>query len=155
MAALIRRRHFGVPPRPAAFDLPLTVLAEAKSLRATAGSVILSCDHVPHILLALTAGRLRIETRPPGRPQPTTSIEAEADAPLAASLLARGGYPVAVLAETDIDAIALSRPRFERLILNSPDLRGHLFTACARHIAALVSSCGGTELTQRPEGWLH
>lgn len=125
-------------------DLPRAVrdrlIEAARVVRFAKGSQVFGPDNVPDSLLFLFEGTIRVsQTSDSGRDIVLYRVEAGESCVLTnACMLAEEAYNAEGLAETDVTAIILPKPAFDRLAAEEPTFRRFVFAAFSRRLIDLL-----------------
>ncbi|WP_299605000.1 Crp/Fnr family transcriptional regulator [uncultured Tateyamaria sp.] len=124
--------------------LPRTVrdrlLDSARTVRLQAGKTVFGPDNIPDNLLFLVDGTIRVsQSSESGRDIVLYRVEAGESCVLTtACMLAEEAYNAEGTAETDVVAVILPRPAFDRLVAEEPAFRSFVFAAYSRRLIDLL-----------------
>ena len=112
----------------------------ARTSRMKAGAQVFGPTNVPDSLLFLYDGRIRVsQTSDSGREIVLYRVDAGESCVLTtACMLAEEAYNAEGIAETDITAIVLPRPAFDRLVAEEEPFRKFVFAAYSRRLIDLL-----------------
>ena len=125
-------------------NLPISVreklVQSARILRFSRGSQIFGPDNVPDSLMFLYEGRIRVsQSSDTGREIVLYRVEAGESCVLTtACMLAEEAYNAEGIAETDVTAIVLPKPAFDRLAAEEDAFRDFVFQAYSRRLIDLL-----------------
>lgn len=116
------------------------LLKEARVVRYAKDTAVFGPDNVPDSLLFLYEGTLRVsQTSESGRDIVLYRVDAGESCVLTtACMLAEEAYNAEGHAETDLVAIVLPRPAFDRLVAEEASFRSFVFAAYSRRLIDLL-----------------
>ncbi|MFV0408852.1 MAG: Crp/Fnr family transcriptional regulator [Paracoccus sp. (in: a-proteobacteria)] len=116
------------------------LLDAGKLIHAPRGSVIFAPYRIPDNLLFLVDGRIRVsQSSDSGRDIVLYRVEAGESCVLTtACMLAEEAYHAEGIAETDITAIALPKPAFDRLLAEEAPFRDFVLAAYSRRLIDML-----------------
>ncbi len=116
------------------------LLEAARIVRFAKGSQVFGPENIPDSLLFLSEGTIRVsQTSEGGRDIVLYRVDAGESCVLTtACMLAEEAYNAEGLAETDVTAIVLPKPAFDRLVAEEPEFRNFVFAAYSRRLIDLL-----------------
>jgi CRP/FNR family transcriptional regulator len=116
------------------------LLSAARIIRFAKGSQVFGPENIPDSLLFLSEGTIRVsQTSEGGRDIVLYRVDAGESCVLTtACMLAEEAYNAEGLAETDVTAIVLPKPAFDRLVAEEPEFRNFVFAAYSRRLIDLL-----------------
>jgi CRP/FNR family transcriptional regulator len=116
------------------------LLKVAQRIRYPKGTRVFGPENVPDSLLFLVEGTIRVsQSSDAGREIVLYRVEAGESCVLTtACMLAEEAYNAEGIAETDVTAIVLPKPSFDRLVAEEPAFRNFVFTAYSRRLIDLL-----------------
>ena len=124
--------------------LPRTVrdrlVREAQIIRLKRGSIVFGPNNIPDSLFFLYEGRIRVsQTSEAGREIVLYRVDAGESCVLTtACMLAEEAYNAEGIAETDVIAVVLPKPAFDRLVAEEEAFRKFVFAAYSRRLIDLL-----------------
>ena len=124
--------------------LPRTVrdrlVREAQIIKLKRGSVVFGPNNIPDSLFFLYEGRIRVsQTSEAGREIVLYRVDAGESCVLTtACMLAEEAYNAEGIAETDVIAVVLPKPAFDRLVAEEEAFRKFVFAAYSRRLIDLL-----------------
>ena len=131
-----RFRGTAVLPRPVRDRL----VSVARIVKFSKGAQVFSPDNIPESLLFLYDGRIRVsQSSENGREIVLYRVDAGESCVLTtACMLSEEAYNAEGIAETDITAVVLSKPGFDRLAAEEEAFRKFIFSAYSRRLIDLL-----------------
>lgn len=116
------------------------LLDSARTVRFAAGKTVFNPNNIPDSLMFLVSGTIRVsQSSEGGRDIVLYRVEAGDSCVLTtACMLAEEAYNAEGTAETDVVAVILPRPAFDRLVAEEPAFRTFVFAAYSRRLIDLL-----------------